>query len=489
MISLRSSIDRGNMNKLGLAVTLGACELWAQSAATREAVSALMNAGPSGAQRDEAIGTLWNSVVDELMAGGANQFVARRRADIQNGASGGAAASTSAVLSPLLPAAFGFAFENGSVVRTISGTTATVSMNPGGLVCATRVGASAVSLREGGCQDFWRRWGFSLAFDSSRGNNPAATSALKPLDSQFAEAAVRFELVNQRKPGSSRFKVALQEWADKAKPAANSMLQMEIKLRPFHSELEEKVRATLDSFQGTGKADDRKLAELLQVVRDVKSRIPIADPDVSAVLRRAESNWRDLLEADDRAYNTFAHGWVATAEYSLLNPNIAAEAVGGVPQGTRPPTLHTARLVISRGLLNYNLDFTLNFSSSWFGDRLPGMTSLWRDAQVAADAKWRLRDIPDFGTPTFSMAGLYMHLNQSPLGFAIPQFSGTKINEAGNVGLFQAKLELPTANAAVRIPISFTYANRTDLIKESDVRGQIGISLNLDSLFADPSRK
>ena len=145
--------------------------------------------------------------------------------------------------------------------------------------------------------------------------------------------------------------------------------------------------------------------------------------------------------------------------------------------------------MVARGLLKYNLDFTLNFSSSWFDEKRPGMTSLWRDVQVAGDAKWRLRDIADFGTPTFLMAGLYMYLNQRPLGFDIPQFAGTKINEPGHLAVFQTKLELPTANAAVRIPISFTYSNRTDLIKESDVRGQIGISLNLDSVFADPGKK
>jgi hypothetical protein len=42
---------------------------------------------------------------------------------------------------------------------------------------------------------------------------------------------------------------------------------------------------------------------------------------------------------------------------------------------------------------------------------------------------------------------------------------------------------MPTANNAIRIPISFTYSNRTELIKESDVRGQVGISFNLDALF------
>jgi hypothetical protein len=41
----------------------------------------------------------------------------------------------------------------------------------------------------------------------------------------------------------------------------------------------------------------------------------------------------------------------------------------------------------------------------------------------------------------------------------------------------------PAANNTVRIPLSFTASNRTELIKEADVRGRFGVSFNLDALF------
>jgi hypothetical protein len=113
------------------------------------------------------------------------------------------------------------------------------------------------------------------------------------------------------------------------------------------------------------------------------------------------------------------------------------------------------------------------------------MDGSWRDFQLAGDAKFRLRDLPQFGAPVLSLAGLWMHLHQKPLAFDITTFNEQIVNEPGNIGIFQAKLELPTVNAAVRIPISFTYASRTELIVESDVRGQIGVSLNLDSVFGN----
>jgi hypothetical protein len=33
------------------------------------------------------------------------------------------------------------------------------------------------------------------------------------------------------------------------------------------------------------------------------------------------------------------------------------------------------------------------------------------------------------------------------------------------------------------VPISFTWSNRTELINESEKRGQIGLTLDLDSIF------
>src|SRR6185295_18737956 len=126
-------------------------------------------------------------------------ILARRRGDIKNGAGNGSAGSTSSVLNPLLPAAFGFAFENGSVLRTISGNSTTISINPAGLLCASRGDVAVVSLRETGCYDQWRRVGIALSFDTSRGKTPApAATGLRALENQFVEASVRYEIINQR---------------------------------------------------------------------------------------------------------------------------------------------------------------------------------------------------------------------------------------------------------------------------------------------------
>lgn len=37
--------------------------------------------------------------------------------------------------------------------------------------------------------------------------------------------------------------------------------------------------------------------------------------------------------------------------------------------------------------------------------------------------------------------------------------------------------------SGVRIPLSFTTSNRTELIKETEILGNIGITFDLDKLF------
>jgi hypothetical protein len=46
----------------------------------------------------------------------------------------------------------------------------------------------------------------------------------------------------------------------------------------------------------------------------------------------------------------------------------------------------------------------------------------------------------------------------------------------------QGKLTVPLNNT-IKTLISVTGANRTELINEQDIRGQVGVTLDLDSLF------
>jgi hypothetical protein len=57
-------------------------------------------------------------------------------------------------------------------------------------------------------------------------------------------------------------------------------------------------------------------------------------------------------------------------------------------------------------------------------------------------------------------------------------------NSNGDIAVGQIKFTIPIGDLGIRLPLSVTFANRTDLIKESTVRANFGFTFDLDPLFA-----
>ena len=54
----------------------------------------------------------------------------------------------------------------------------------------------------------------------------------------------------------------------------------------------------------------------------------------------------------------------------------------------------------------------------------------------------------------------------------------------GNLGAFQVKLTIPGGKSGIKIPLAFTAATRSEVFNKPDYRANVGISFDLDSLFA-----
>jgi len=60
----------------------------------------------------------------------------------------------------------------------------------------------------------------------------------------------------------------------------------------------------------------------------------------------------------------------------------------------------------------------------------------------------------------------------------------SRLEEANDaIHIAQVKVSIPVTTG-VTLPLSVTYASRTDLIDEDEVRGNFGFSLDLDKLYA-----
>ena len=410
-----------------------------------------------------------------------------RRADIQAGAGSGASGTTSAVLNPLLPAIFGVAFEDGAITRSVSGSTISLKVAPAGLICAARpLAAAAVARRdEDACRTFWRRVGVTASFDTTRGEKSTKLEDLQTLNNQLAAVTVRAEVLNLRTASGARYRRTFETRFESWKKAATALTAIDREtpeIEKAKTQVAAKLLELVQKPDWKGKAVDRRTAEITAIVKEAAR--PVTVPEVQATAVREA--WLGALRADRELQNAVANAPVLTAEYAFERPDLATEPIGTVvPEGIRPPNLHSARAIYAQGLMKTSLDFTANASFSWFSDVRPGMSGSFRDFKAGVAGTFRLRDLANYGAPALSFAALYVYLHQEPLGLGLIAFNDAAINKPGHIGVFQAKLELPTAKNAMRIPLSFTYSNRTELINETDVRGQIGISFNLDALFVE----
>ena len=117
-----------------------------------------------------------------------------------------------------------------------------------------------------------------------------------------------------------------------------------------------------------------------------------------------------------------------------------------------------------------------------------------RDVQIAGQLDRRLGEVADLGNPTLTLGVYYQWMKEDALltidpgnlapGTAImlPGEATTLLETKGHIGIFQAKISIPLTTG-LKLPLSFTWANRTELIKEVEVRGQIGLTFDFDGLF------
>jgi hypothetical protein len=137
---------------------------------------------------------------------------------------------------------------------------------------------------------------------------------------------------------------------------------------------------------------------------------------------------------------------------------------------------------IGEGGFGPRLDLTFNGSFTIFNKK-PAVAdqSRIRDFQFATQF-----DVPfgemglGMGKPVLSFAGRYERLMSN----ATDALGGTAPNTKGNIGIGQLKFTIPIKNSGIRIPLSFSFANRTELLKEKEVRGNFGFTFDPDVLFA-----
>lgn len=226
--------------------------------------------------------------------------------------------------------------------------------------------------------------------------------------------------------------------------------------------LEEWYEKTQDALQSA--AD----AQVEDVLKQQFEALPVdkLDPQTLAVMRSVSLNFEKYVSAKKEVVDKINRGGIVTFEYTNTR-NVNA------------PNLSNFRLIAEKGAGGI-FDGTFNGSVTIF-DKIPaGMTSRLRDFQFSGQADAMLGSVAGVGSLVLSFSGRFERLMEdarTPDGMIV-------MNTKGDIAVAQAKLTIPVKGTGFKIPISFTVANRTELIKEKEVRGNIGFTFDLDSLFS-----
>lgn len=372
--------------------------------------------------------------------------------------------STSLVSKAGVPAILGFATEHGGLTRNTDGTTITFTGNPVGLVQAMAKKGFISSFQD---QDdftkFLRKFSFGLSFDTSRGTQPGTFTGTKQ---QLSGFSFKYNVIDQRDPRDSRHTA---RWQNITNHQASSLaLALNEFVKTIATGRAPQLEAWLvnanQSLTGKTSFDDIRATLIAELNKLETVELPA---DQSAVVKQVGTNFEAFLKERNDILDEISNGWIATLDYTNTRP-----------VGT--PSLSNFRFLAEKGAYKGSIDFTGNASLTFYNSRPTGPNAkTLRDFRFAGQLDVPIGDVTKTGKFLVSLAGRYQRLLEDE-----PILGSTLVVPKGDIATFQAKLTIPIRGTAFKIPLSFSYANRTELIKERELRGNFGFTFDLDSIFA-----
>jgi hypothetical protein len=202
-----------------------------------------------------------------------------------------------------------------------------------------------------------------------------------------------------------------------------------------------------------------------------------ASPEFQRISGSIAAAIRSFRTERDRTFEGIAKSSALSFEYAYNRLSLADDALATLSAGTVLPDLSTGRIVFASPFPA--AEVTFNGSVTFFNTRQAN--GHLRDAQLSGSVDFHVGNLPAIGKPVVTLAVLGAWLQQQPFGTPVT-VQGISTSD-GAIGVFQAKVTLPT-NGGVRIPISFTIASRSEFnTNEREVRGAIGLTFDFDKLF------
>jgi hypothetical protein len=408
------------------------------------------------------------------------------RTDKQTEASSSSGLSTSAVTKGSVPWLFAFAVEHGALTQSVDGNVITFKGNVANVIKAINAKDYVKSFKLGEDNLFVRnvsRATFGVSFNSSSGNASPTFNT-----NTFASANAHIDLYNHRDPRDSKWTSNFRGLSSSVLVAvANAAGNFNNIVRTGHpaefAAWHGRAQAILAGLSD-GSTDDQIKKALEQIGEDLANTFGgFADVQQQAKFTfDAMANYSTQKKAVIEKMNKSP---IFSLEYTFTNQgatSLPTSSTQNLSVTTKPPNLSNVNLIFT-GYLGANTQATLNASTTLFSS-IPSGTKIGtvRDYRVAGQIDVPI-DIHSLGTTDLALSALFLSLLEEPLGQQV-LVNTVPVSTRGNINLLQAKWSIPMGDGGFKIPISITRSNRTELIKENDIRGTIGISYDFDALFS-----
>lgn len=405
------------------------------------------------------------------------------RTDQQMGAGPASSGTTSLVSKGGIPYLFGLALENGAVTKTQSDTTFTFRLNPGGVLNMFADQGFVTGFRQADNDPvlgFLNKTSLGLSFDTSRGTQPGIFTGDKQ---QLSALTAKIEFVNERDPRHQKYEAEWEKFvADEGVKLAREVWKTTVATVDLGGNRRAFRDPGLEAWLGQMNEDLAKVEkktgdvtsinEAARVIRENADLVPvdlISEQSIEAITDFAEQD-RVYTAAKNRIFDKIARGKVLALEYTNQREVTAPDTsnfnfIAGTGTGAR-------------------VGLTANGAFTFFHKRPPALSPTSarpgrvRDFQFAGqvDVPFKVRDTQF----DFWFSGRYERLLEdatTDAGAIIP-------NTKGDIAVGQVGLNIPIPGLGMRFPVSFTFANRTEFIKEKEIRGNFGFTFNWDTLFS-----
>jgi hypothetical protein len=430
------------------------------------------------------------------------------RTDQQTTAPSGASGSTSVASKGSVPWLLGLAEEYGGLTESTSGSVSTFKGNIANIIKAVDKKKYEASYRAFPNHPMLAavdRASFSIGFNTGTSGSSTSTS---PNPSGFNSATAHIDLINHRDPRDPRWEsdwsnfltvdasklpnadnVLMATFAANHQAAVDAWRQSELDLL--------KSLATFLSTDPKADAKDSEVTKTLSEMADAYNKdicsLASSDPAVKKAVSDYSDAYAHYAKSKQAVIDEINKSPVLSFEYTFTNQGsvqLPKSTTQTYAIDTVAPNLSNFNLIFQGSLSKTRTDLQLTANASatiYTGTSSQLKLTPVRDFKLTTELDIPVPALAGFAKSTISLSALYQDLLQEPLGQPVT-VNSVAVTNTGNIILGQAKWTFAAGTSGISFPVSFTGSNRTTLIKETDVKGTVGISYNLDNLFAAKSQ-